>query len=46
MGGKTHEVHVLYPILLSDYNQIWNISLNFSKTPSYKFHEIKLNLSI
>jgi len=36
-NNKTHlDLHVKCPILLSDFNQICNISTDFHKTPRYQ----------
>jgi hypothetical protein len=40
-GDKTYFVHVLCPIFLPNFNQIWIFSIVFFiKVPNVKFHEI------
>jgi hypothetical protein len=44
-SGETHEgpvLHVKCPLLLADFNQNWNVSINFSKPPR---HHIALTSS-
>jgi hypothetical protein len=33
-------LHVKCPLFLSDFNQNWNVLINFSETPQYKIYEI------
>jgi hypothetical protein len=32
-------LHEKYPLLLSDFNQYWNVPTNLRKLPTIKFHE-------